>query len=203
MDVRGETYPNFESLLVYTYRVAGVVGLMMSHIMGVSEQNALNNAVDLGNAMQLSNIARDVLEDLNLGRIYLPTEWLKVAGIPLDQIAALEFRVALLEVVGKLLNEAEILYASGEKGIPYLSFRAAFAVQAARNIYSSIGAEILKAGSHDWNKRAFVPLWKKFFLALKALLKVGAGLPTRWIYGWKPVEISSIISKEFNHGINK
>jgi phytoene synthase len=203
MDVRGDAYPTFDSLLVYAYRVAGVVGLMMSHIMGVSDQKALIYAAKLGNAMQLSNIARDVLEDLDLGRVYLPLEWLNEAKIPLDQLGALEFRIPLLGVVRRLLGEADRLYGSGEKGTKFLSFRAAFAIQAARNIYSSIGVEILKAGKLAWNQRAFVPFWKKVLLAFRALIKVGSSLPKRWIYGWKPVTISLVIGKEFSHGINE
>ena len=81
MDVRGIRYANLRELLLYCYRVAGTVGLMMSHVMGLRDESALKHAADLGIAMQLTNIARDVTEDASMGRIYLPLDWLDEANI--------------------------------------------------------------------------------------------------------------------------
>src|ERR1051325_6811727 len=81
MDARGTRYTTLKELLLYCYRVAGTVGLMMTHVMGVRDQRALRNATDLGIAMQLTNIARDIIEDAAIGRIYLPLAWLREAEI--------------------------------------------------------------------------------------------------------------------------
>src|SRR5574341_1035324 len=81
MDVRGVRYANLRELLLYCYRVAGTVGLMMSHVMGLRDESALRNAAALGIAMQLTNIARDIVEDAAVGRIYLPLTWLDEAKI--------------------------------------------------------------------------------------------------------------------------
>ena len=76
MDVEGYRYQTIEEVELYGYRVAGVVGLMMSHITGLADASAHKNAVDMGVAMQLTNIARDVFEDAQIGRVYLPESWL-------------------------------------------------------------------------------------------------------------------------------
>ena len=88
MDARGVRYATLQELLLYCYRVAGTVGLMMAHVMGLRDERALRNAADLGIAMQLTNIARDIIEDADMGRIYLPSAWLKEAGIEPSEIAA-------------------------------------------------------------------------------------------------------------------
>ena len=72
MDARGTRYQTFNDLALYCYRVAGTVGLMMSHVMGLRDEQALKHAADLGIAMQLTNIARDITEDASMSRIYLP-----------------------------------------------------------------------------------------------------------------------------------
>ena len=83
MDARGTRYGSLKEFLLYCYRVAGTVGLMMSHVMGLRDESALKHAADLGIAMQLTNIARDITEDAAMGRIYLPLSWLQEAQIPL------------------------------------------------------------------------------------------------------------------------
>ena len=82
MDARGTLYPDLEALLLYCYRVAGVVGLMMSHVLGVRDRVALKHALHLGLAMQITNICRDVQEDWNRGRLYLPLEMVGRHGAP-------------------------------------------------------------------------------------------------------------------------
>ncbi len=81
MDVEGRAYRTLDELLLYCWRVAGVVGVMMAHVMGVREAETLRRAQDLGLAFQLTNIARDIVEDAGVGRVYLPGEWLRAAGI--------------------------------------------------------------------------------------------------------------------------
>src|SRR5262245_29730545 len=88
MDARGTRYNSLKELLLYCYRVAGTVGLMMSHVMGLRDENALKHAADLGIGMQLTNIARDIREDAAMGRIYLPLTWLQEAEIPPAAVTA-------------------------------------------------------------------------------------------------------------------
>jgi 15-cis-phytoene synthase len=157
MDVARTTYHTLDDLLRYCYRVAGVVGLMLCHVMGVRDPRALRNAAHLGIAMQLTNICRDVAEDERDGRRYLPPS--------LDVAAA--------------LDEADRYYQSADAGVLALSFRCALAVRAARLIYAAIGAELRRRGCDPYRGRAVVPTSKKFFLVLLALVFTIAELPRR------------------------
>ena len=123
-----------KELLLYCYRVAGTVGLMMSHVMGLRDESALKHAADLGIGMQLTNIARDIIEDAAMGRIYLPLSWLQEAQIPAAEVAAPEYREKLAMLSLRLLREADRYYRSGDAGLWYLSFRSACAVSAARQV---------------------------------------------------------------------
>ena len=128
MDVRKETYWTLDELSLYCYRVAGTVGLMMSHIMGVSDERALKHASDLGSAMQLTRIFRAISwMTPAMGRVYLPLLWLDEAGVPEGQVAHPRHRAAVTLVVKRLLDAADGYYASGNKGLKYLPWRAALA----------------------------------------------------------------------------
>ncbi|HSF59620.1 MAG TPA: phytoene/squalene synthase family protein, partial [Candidatus Binatia bacterium] len=153
MDVRGTRYATLKELLLYCYRVAGTVGLMMSHVMGLRDEKALKHAADLGIAMQLTNIARDITEDAAMGRIYLPLSWLQEAGIDPEEIAAPEHREKLAMLTLRLLREADRYYHSGDAGLWYLSLRSACAVAAARHVYAEIGSLLLKRGARAWDQR--------------------------------------------------
>ncbi|MGH7811908.1 MAG: phytoene/squalene synthase family protein, partial [Candidatus Binatia bacterium] len=156
MDVRGVRYANLRELLLYCYRVAGTVGLMMSHVMGLRDESALRNAADLGIAMQLTNIARDIVEDAAAGRIYLPSTWLDQAKIAPDQIGQPENREKLAMLTLRLLREADRYYRSGDAGLWHLSLRAACAVSAARHVYAEIGSLLVKRGARAWDQRTYV-----------------------------------------------
>jgi phytoene synthase len=169
MDVRQERYQTLEDLLVYCYRVAGVVGAMMACVMRAKKETALTHAIDLGNAMQLTNIARDVLDDARMGRVYLPLEWLAEAGIPAHDLQNPIYRDRLAGVVARLLAVARNYYASGERGLRFLPFRAAYAVACASHIYAGIGDIVLARGARAWDQRAYVPLWKKIVIAVRVL----------------------------------
>jgi phytoene synthase len=155
MDVRGTRYTTLKELLLYCYRVAGTVGLMMSHVMGLRERRA-QHAADLGIAMQLTNIARDITEDAAMGRIYLPLSWLQEARIPLTISLRSEHREKLAMLTLRLLREADRYYRSGDAGLWHLSFRSACAVSAARHVYSEIGSLLLRRGACAWDQRAYV-----------------------------------------------
>jgi len=192
MDVRCQRYKTVEELLVYCYRVAGTVGLMMSHIMGLSSEKALENAAHMGMAMQLTNIARDVLEDAGMGRVYLPTEWLESAQIPVGEVAETRHRKVVAALVARLLDRAEELYRSGDAGLICLPFRATWAISAARRIYSEIGVRVRVRGSRAWDTRTVVPLHRKFYVMGEGILRTFTSLPARLFSPWKPAAIHAV-----------
>ena len=117
-----------KDLLVYSYRVAGTVGLMMSKILNVNDRRALRGAIDLGIAMQLTNIARDVVEDKKMNREYIKPDF---------------------ENIQATLNLAEMFYESSFSSIQKIPFRYKFSIIVARRIYRQIGRKIFQKGSME------------------------------------------------------
>ncbi|MFC3692362.1 phytoene/squalene synthase family protein [Chenggangzhangella methanolivorans] len=156
-DAEGRRYEKFDALEAYAVRVAGTVGLMMALVMGARSPAALARALDLGVAMQLTNIARDVGEDARMGRLYLPLDWCAEAGLDADALlAAPRPSPALARVVRRLLGQAEKLYARADAGIAALPLDCRPAIGAARRIYAAIGDEVAAAGHDSVTRRAVV-----------------------------------------------
>ena len=176
MDVEGRRYDRIEDLLQYCYHVAGVVGLMMASVMGVRDPAVLDRACDLGVAFQLTNIARDVIDDAQSGRVYLPLDWLADAGLSPDGLAAAP-RPALAQVVQRLLQTAEPYYASAACGTALLPHRSAWAVATAQAVYRDIGMEVLRRGPAAWDQRVFTSRARKLRLMLRAGITVLARSP--------------------------
>lgn len=153
MDVEDARYETVDELLRYCYHVAGVVGLMMAAIMGVADEAVLDRACDLGLAFQLTNIARDIVEDAGAGRCYVPAQWLREAGIAPQEIAAPCHRAALAGVAARLVAHAEPYYDSAAAGIAALPLRSAWAIASARNVYRQIGIEVVRRGPRAWDER--------------------------------------------------
>ncbi len=148
-DAVGRRYDDLSGVLAYSARVAAAVGAMMCVLMRVRDADALARACDLGLAMQLTNIARDVGEDARAGRLYLPLEWLRAAGIDVAAwLAAPTATPALRAVIARLLAEASRLYTRSEAGVPALPFACRPGIYAARHIYAGIGGAVARAG-HD------------------------------------------------------
>ena len=157
-DAGGRRCEDFPALLAYAARVAGAVGAMMALLMGVRDPATLARATDLGVAMQLTNIARDIGEDARAGRLYLPLAWLGEAGIDPDAfLARPAFTPALGGVIRRLLGEADALYARADAGIAVLPADCRPGIAAARRLYAAIGREILRAGGDAVSRRAVVP----------------------------------------------
>ena len=154
MDVQDVRYETLDDTLRYCYHVAGVVGLMMASIMGAHDARVLDRACDLGLAFQLTNIARDIVEDARMGRCYVPAQWLREAGIPVDEVADPRHRAALAKVAARLVDEAEPYYDSALEGIAALPLRSAWAIASARNVYRQIGIVVKRRGAHAWDQRA-------------------------------------------------
>lgn len=173
MDVAGRDYRTLNDTLDYSYHVAGVVGVMMARVMGVSDQAALDRACDLGLAFQLTNIARDVIDDARIGRVYLPGEWLEAAGARVDgDIPSPE----LYTVILRLLDAAEPYYASAFAGLPALPVRCAWSIAAAARIYRAIGTRIRRGGPQAYRQRIGTSGAAKAGLAL---LSLGDALASR------------------------
>lgn len=192
MDVRGTRYTTLKELLLYCYRVAGTVGLMMTHVMGLRDERALKHAADLGIAMQLTNIARDIIEDARMGRIYLPLAWLRDAKIEPGEIAAPKNRDKLAMLTLRLLREADRYYRSADQGLWHLSFRSACAVAAARNVYSEIGALLLQKGARAWDERTYVTGARKIRVVLAGILRLLRSSPARLFKPWSPVPLGMV-----------
>ncbi|MBT8494200.1 MAG: phytoene/squalene synthase family protein [Deltaproteobacteria bacterium] len=184
MDVAQTRYQTIDDLLLYCYRVASTVGLMMCHVMGLSDCRALDNAAHLGIAMQLTNICRDVAEDWTLGRLYIPEELLEKhgAGELRDQLGKpmpADAQPALATAVRELLSLADRYYQSGDAGLPALPWRCALAIRAARNIYAAIGEELAARHCDVMGGRAVVPLKTKLELVARSAVQEVSASPIR------------------------
>lgn len=148
IDVDWKPVETGEDLLTYCYHVAGCVGIMMAIVMGVppTDHATLTRACDLGLSFQLNNIARDVAEDAERGRCYLPSDWLAEEGLTAETHALPENRAALHRVVTRLVDLAERYEASAAHGVPHLRNRQAWAVLSAAQIYGDIGRKVRGQG---------------------------------------------------------
>ncbi|MFK8139190.1 MAG: phytoene/squalene synthase family protein [Bdellovibrionales bacterium] len=188
-------------LLIYCYRVAGVVGLMMCAALKINDSKAWAFAIDLGMGMQLTNISRDVLEDLvEKDRVYLPAEMIEAYANRLavnqphqkDTSKVLRkttlnsdlMREAVIDLTEYYLLRAEAYYESAENGLHYIPFRARFAILVAARVYRAIGLKILKNRGSFLKDRVFVTKTEKLILFVKCCFLFF----TPKIMGWKVVD---------------
>lgn len=150
MDVRAQRYRSLSDTLDYSYHVAGVVGVMMARVMGARDAAVLDRACDLGLAFQLTNIARDVMDDAAIGRCYLPQDWLDAAEARIEGDVPSR---ALYGVIEQLLDAAEPYYDSARAGLPALPLRCAWSIAAALRIYRAIGTRIREGGPEAYRAR--------------------------------------------------
>jgi 15-cis-phytoene synthase len=182
-DAERRRYERLDDLLAYAARVAGTVGALMAMLMETTDADALARACELGVAMQLTNIARDVGEDARNGRLYLPIEWLRSEGIDADAwLDEPVFDARIARVVQRLLREADRLYAHAECGIAALPRDCRAAIQAARLIYADIGRAIARSGFDAVHQRAVVAQRRKAWLLCRACAAslVTPGHPMDW-----------------------
>ncbi len=169
MDVVERSYATIEDMLDYCYHVAGVVGVMMAMIMGARDPHVLDRACDLGIAFQLTNIARDVVEDARAGRCYLPAEILARHGLNKIDPDDSTQRTRLHAVAVELLDLAEAYYLSANQGLASLPPRSAWAIATARRVYRAIGTKLRTAGPNAWDKRVSTTKAEKAVLLSVAL----------------------------------
>jgi phytoene synthase len=174
-DAEGRQYRTIESLHDYGARVAGTVGAMMAIVMGARAPDVVARACELGLAMQLTNIARDVGEDARAGRLYLPLDWLEQEGVhPAAFLANPVYGPGVQRVVARLLAEADRLYAQAAFGIAHLPVACRPAIHAARLLYAAIGHKAGAPGFDPVADRAVVATGAKLRLVARALAACAA-----------------------------
>jgi len=164
------------ALLQYAHGAAGTVGIMMCDVLGVTHPAALPHAVDLGMAMQLTNIARDVAEDAARDRLYLPAGWLPAGYGPGDvRCSPAPAFVAMARVIAR----ADLHYRSAERGYHYLPARVRAAIRAAARLYEAIGPRLLRQGPAYLaaGRRCVVPRWRRLALVGSCLLPCPPAAP--------------------------
>lgn len=175
-DLEGRRYASLSDLEGYAVRVASTVGTMMTLVMGVRDPRTLARASDLGVAMQLTNIARDVGEDARAGRVYLPLDWLAEEGIDPDALVrAPRFTPGLGRVVARVLAAAEGLYARADDGVARLPRACRPAIRLARLLYADIGRTIAGRGWDSVSSRAVVSPVRKAALVVASLSALWSG----------------------------
>ena len=172
MDVDHRVYRTIDDVMAYCWHVAGVVGVMMARVMGASDAEVLRRAQDLGLAFQLTNIARDVVEDAENDRVYLPADWLVEAGLEptAEAVADPANRAKVHAVTTRLLLLAEPYYDSARDGLRGLPFRSSMAIAAARGVYREIGRKVRRRGPGVWGQRVVVHKPVKLWLFGRGLL---------------------------------
>lgn len=168
-DTQSRRYETLEDVLEYAARVAGSVGAMMTVLMGNRSPEAVARACDLGLAMQLTNIARDVGEDARAGRLYLPLRWFDEAEIePEGFLKNPVCNDEIRHLVKRLLDAAEPFYERGLSGVSLLPNECQTAIRAAGKIYREIGSELRRMNYDSINHRAIVSKSRKVRLLVQA-----------------------------------
>ncbi|MEM8663801.1 MAG: phytoene/squalene synthase family protein [Pseudomonadota bacterium] len=171
-DVAEARYETFDDLCRYCYGVAGAVGVMMALVLDVppGDTDTLDRACDLGLAFQMTNIARDVVADARIGRVYLPAKWLIEAGVdPTPQaVGDTRNKERVFAATVRLVEAAEPYYASAEVGVARLPFRTAWAIAAAGRVYRAIGRRRRASGAGGLAVRARTTATHKALLIARA-----------------------------------
>jgi 15-cis-phytoene synthase len=175
MDMRAVHYATMDELRVYSYRVAGVVGQWLTRLAGVHDEAILERAAMLGHAMQLTNIIRDVGEDLRLGRIYVPAATLHAFGLTTGELNAVAQGAPIparyAAMIEHLMAIADADYRGALEAAPALPRRFRLAVVAAADIYRGIHASVQANGYDNLGRRARTGTATKLHLAARALLR--------------------------------
>ena len=177
MDIRGDTYETFDQLRLYCYRVAGAAGLLMAPILGYAGPEALDAAVDLGIAMQLTNILRDLGEDARRGRVYLPADELAAFGYPRDALERGERTPAFSDLMRFQIARAEDYYQRGLRGVALLDADARLAIALSGVLYRAILQRIRRNGYDVFSRRAHISTAGKLAMLPGAWLRVRLGAP--------------------------
>jgi phytoene synthase len=165
MDTCVSRYPTYEDLEEYMYGSAAVVGLMMCRIIGVEAEEALRHAEALGGAMQLSNFLRDIGEDWERGRVYLPLEDLKRFGYSEEDLARGLVNEEFVELMRFEIGRARMLYLVADGGMGYIPRGRRYPVLVARQLYAAILEQIEGQGYEVFSGRAGTTFAEKLRVA--------------------------------------
>ena len=195
-DLNNPVFQTIDELLHYCYQAAGTVGLMMSRIMGATDPRALQRAKSLGMAMQLTNIARDIDEDWQSGRRYIPKIWLSL--VPQKDVTPTNIQVRT--AIENLLSLADGLYDEGYQGLPYLPNGARTAIRLAGRVYQEIGKEIRRQDFRVMQFRVFVPLGRKLILLSRCTMEEFIFRTTRMLTHRLPPSMQTTeLNPSFSH----
>lgn len=172
MDLTKDRYQTFEELYEYAYKVASIVGLMTSEVFGYTDPKALNHAIDLGIAMQLTNILRDVGEDLRRGRIYIPQDELALFEVSESQLFDHEINESFIRLMKFQIERTQSYYNSSDLGIPMLDRDSRLPVILAKENYSRILNKIEENDYQVFTERAYLNSAEKLTILPMALLKI-------------------------------
>ena len=197
-DAEPRRYKTLSGVFDYSARVAAAVGAMMTVLMGVRDADALARACDLGVAMQLTNIARDVGEDAREGRLYLPLDWFEEAGLDPEAFLANPRETKLMRNLTKrLVIEANRLYYRSEAGIAALPLSCRPGIWAARLIYAGIGGQLRQMDYGSINERARTSKYQKLGWLTHAGVRSVAGsvMPRSAVLYAKPLpEVAFLVN---------
>jgi phytoene synthase len=171
MDTHKNRYETFDDLYLFAYRVAGVVGLMMTPLLGYKNPEAMDYAENLGIAMQLTNILRDVKEDKDMDRIYLPLEEIRMFGLDENHFFEENMSENFRNLMKYQVDRAHNYYDAADKGIKMLDRDAQFAIYSASKIYRGILRKIELQNYNPFQGRVFVPQSKKLQILIGEALK--------------------------------
>ena len=202
-DAAERRYDTVSGVRDYSARVASAVGAMMCVLMRVRDPDALARACDLGVAMQLTNIARDVGEDARMGRIYLPLDWLHDAGIdPVNFVRDPLPTPEVRRMIKRLLAEADRLYLRSEAGINVLPMQARTGIWAARLIYAGIGKEVRRQGHDSISMRAHTSTSQKLGWLMQSAARTAGSvvMPKSAVIYARPLDEVAFLVDAASHG---
>jgi len=174
-DLHGRRLQTFAELERYCYLVAGTVGLVMSYVLGIKDTAALNSARDLGIAMQLTNVLRDIGEDLERGMVYLPAEDLERFAYPSERLAQRVVDGDFVALMRFQIARAREYYRAGMAGIPKLNRDSQFPILLASRMYGGILRKIEFNGYDVFSRRAHTRLPEKLWIASRSYVQVKIG----------------------------
>ena len=163
---------NKNELINYSYNVAGTVGLMMTKIIGVVDKKANSSAIDLGIAMQLTNIIRDVYEDAQLNRIYLPAELIPNITLSMlrgEQKLESKQEFVICNAILKLIELSEEFYLNGFYGLKYIPYKTRLGIFIAANVYRGIRIKGRSKGKKYLKKRIYLSSFEKFIITIRSI----------------------------------
>ena len=171
-DQKNVKIQNKKELIIYSYNVAGTVGLMMSKIIGVVNIKANSAAIDLGIAMQLTNIIRDVYEDAQMNRIYLPADLIPDITLSMlngEQILGSKQEYIISNAIQQLIDLSEKFYLNGFSGLKYIPYRTRLGIYIAANVYRGISIKIRSKGKRYLKKRVYLSFIEKTIITIKSI----------------------------------